>query len=72
MKKYISLAVCLFLALLIALQPAYAFDVSLSQDTTIKVYFSPKGGCTEAILKEIEQAETYIFPFPSVSNIDKE
>jgi phosphatidylserine/phosphatidylglycerophosphate/cardiolipin synthase-like enzyme len=60
MKKYISISVFLFLALLIALQPVYAVDVSLSKDTPIKVYFSPKGGCTDAIVSEIDQAKTAI------------
>ena len=60
MKKYISSSVFLFLALLIALQPAYAVDVSLSQSTSVKVFFSPKGGCTEAIIKEIDRAKTEI------------
>jgi hypothetical protein len=53
MMKYIPLTVLLLLALLIALQPAYAFDVSLPKDTPVKVYFSPKGGCADAINKEI-------------------
>jgi len=60
MRKYIPSAVFLFLALLIALQPAYAFDVSLPKDTPVKVFFSPKGGCTEAIISEIGQAKTEI------------
>ena len=60
MKKYISLAIFLFLALLIALPPAYAFDLSLPKDAPVKVYFSPRGGCTEAIISEIDQAKTEI------------
>ena len=43
MKKYIPLAVFPLLALLIAIQPAYAVDVSLPKDTPVKVYFSLKG-----------------------------
>ena len=58
MKKFISLSAFLFLASLLALQSAYAADVSLSQDTSVKVYFSPKGGCTDAIIKEIDQVKT--------------
>jgi len=60
MKKYISLAVFLFLALLIALQPAYAVDLTLPKDTSVKVYFSPKRGCTKAIFSEIKQAKSEI------------
>jgi phosphatidylserine/phosphatidylglycerophosphate/cardiolipin synthase-like enzyme len=33
---------------------------SLAQAGSIRVYFSPNGGCTEAILKEINQAKTEI------------
>ncbi len=57
-KKYISFAVFSLLALLIAIQSAYALDISLSQNTPVKVYFNPKGGCTDAIIKEIDQAKT--------------
>ena len=60
MKIYISIAVFLFFALLITLQPAHAVDLSLSKDTPVKVSFSPKGGCTEAIISEINQAKTEI------------
>lgn len=60
MKKYISLTALMFFALLIALQPAYAADLSLPKDTPVKVFFSPKGGCTEAIISEINQAKTEI------------
>jgi hypothetical protein len=38
MKRYISSAAFFFLALLIALEPAYAADVSLPKDTPTKVY----------------------------------
>ncbi len=60
MKKYNSLAAFLCLALLIALQPAYAADISLPKDTPVKIYFSPQGGCTEAIVSEIDKAKTEI------------
>lgn len=57
MKKYISLTTLRFFALLISLQPANAADLSLPKDSPVKVYFSPKGGCTEAIISEIDQAK---------------
>jgi phosphatidylserine/phosphatidylglycerophosphate/cardiolipin synthase-like enzyme len=60
MKKYLSILAFLFLALLVVFQPAYAVDVSLPKDTPIKVYFSPNGGCTDAIISEIDQAKTGI------------
>lgn len=33
-----------------------------AQEATVdeQVYFSPKGGCTEAIVKNLDQAETYV------------
>jgi phosphatidylserine/phosphatidylglycerophosphate/cardiolipin synthase-like enzyme len=33
---------------------------SLAKDASVKVYFSPKSGCTDAIIKEIDQAKTEI------------
>ena len=60
MKKTISVAAFLFVILLIAFQPGYAATLSLPKDTPVKVYFSPKGGCTEAIINEIDQAKTEI------------
>jgi phosphatidylserine/phosphatidylglycerophosphate/cardiolipin synthase-like enzyme len=59
MKKCLPIVVS-FLSLLIALQPGYAADLSLPKDTPIKVCFSPKGDCTEAIISEIDQAKTEI------------
>jgi len=59
MNKYI-LAVFIFLALLIQVQIGHTTDHTLPKSTPVKVYFSPKGGCTEAIIHEIEQAKTEI------------
>ena len=61
MKKYISISIFFFLTLLLAFQPAYAVDLTLPKDTPVKVYFSPKGGCTEAIISEINQANSITF-----------
>lgn len=60
MKKHISVVTIIFLALLVFLQPGYATDITLPKDTPVKVYFSPTGGCTEAIINEISQANTEI------------
>jgi phosphatidylserine/phosphatidylglycerophosphate/cardiolipin synthase-like enzyme len=60
MKKYIFITAFMFFALLSALQPVYAADLSLLKDTPVKVFFSPKGGCTEAIISEIDRAKTEI------------
>jgi phosphatidylserine/phosphatidylglycerophosphate/cardiolipin synthase-like enzyme len=50
----------LFLAFLLAFIsfPLHAIDVPLN--TTAHVYFSPDGGCTEAIIKEIGKAKAEI------------
>jgi phosphatidylserine/phosphatidylglycerophosphate/cardiolipin synthase-like enzyme len=37
-----------------------AVSLILPQNTPVNVYFSPKGGCTNAIINEIEQAKTEI------------
>ena len=37
-----------------------AADLTLPQATSIQVYFSPKGGCTEAIIGQIDQAKSEI------------
>lgn len=60
MKKHILIVAFLFLALLLDIQIGHSIDVTLPKDTPVKVYFSPKGGCTEAIISEIDRAKTEI------------
>jgi len=60
MKKYIPILLYLLFFLLINAQVGHTFDRTLPKDTPVKVCFSPKGGCTEAIISEIEQAKTEI------------
>ena len=50
----------LFVVLLIPLQPGHATDLTLPKDTSIQVYFSPDGGCTDAINKALGQARQEI------------
>jgi len=50
----------LFVVLLIPLQPGHATDFTRPTDTSIQVYFSPKGGCTDAINKALGQARQEI------------
>ena len=50
----------LFVVLLIPLQPGHATDLTLPKDTAIQVYFSPDGGCTDAINKSLGQARQEI------------
>jgi phosphatidylserine/phosphatidylglycerophosphate/cardiolipin synthase-like enzyme len=59
MKKYISIAVILFVVHLIALQAGYTTDLTLN-NTPVQVCFSPKGGCTEAIVSQIDKAKSEI------------
>lgn len=40
--------------------PLPAADITLN-DTPAQIYFSPKGGCTEAIVKEISHAKSEIY-----------
>lgn len=55
-----SLTAFLFAVLLIPLQPGHATDLTLPKDTSIQVYFSPDGGCTDAINKVLGQARQEI------------
>jgi phosphatidylserine/phosphatidylglycerophosphate/cardiolipin synthase-like enzyme len=62
MKKNISIAIFLSVCFILLINPqtGQTIDLTLSKDTSVKVYFSPKGGCTEAIISEIDQAKTEI------------
>lgn len=60
MKRYISIVFILVFSLLIDVHVGHAIDLTLLRDTPVKTYFSPKGGCTDAIINEIEQAKTEI------------
>ena len=56
--------ICLLTAILFLFLPInftlYAADLTLPKDTPIQIYFSPKGGCTEAIISQIDQAKSEI------------
>jgi phosphatidylserine/phosphatidylglycerophosphate/cardiolipin synthase-like enzyme len=60
MKRYIPIAVLFVFILLIDVHVGHGIDLILLKDTPVNVYFSPKGGCTEAIINEIEKAKTEI------------
>jgi phosphatidylserine/phosphatidylglycerophosphate/cardiolipin synthase-like enzyme len=51
-----SLTAFLFIVLLIPFQTGHATDLTLPKDTSIQVYFSPDGGCTDAINYVLGQA----------------
>lgn len=59
MKKcFVANAVLLFILFIIFSSPAYAVDLTAGNT---QVFFSPRGGCTEAIIKEIDQAKSAVF-----------
>jgi phosphatidylserine/phosphatidylglycerophosphate/cardiolipin synthase-like enzyme len=61
MKRYIPIVLFLVFILLIDVHVGHTIDLTLLQNTQAKVFFSPKGGCTDTIINEIEQAKTDIF-----------
>ena len=71
MKDIIRLTVLLAAAVWIALFPS----ITLSQEkpTSIEVYFSPKGGCTDAVIRELNKAkntvlvQAYSFTSPPIA-----
>jgi hypothetical protein len=59
MRKAFALSVALILALLLTAPATHAKSLILNNAPT-QVYFSPNGGCTEAIVKEITNAKSEI------------
>ena len=60
MKKLVVAAIVLcHLATFLSHPFSHATDLTLN-DTPAQVYFSPKGGCTEAIINELGKAKTEI------------
>jgi phosphatidylserine/phosphatidylglycerophosphate/cardiolipin synthase-like enzyme len=59
MKKPFALSITLILILLLSAPATYAETLILENAPT-QVYFSPNGGCTEAIVKEITNAKSEI------------
>jgi phosphatidylserine/phosphatidylglycerophosphate/cardiolipin synthase-like enzyme len=57
--KRSRLPLCLFLILALTSSTTYAADLVLN-NAPVKVYFSPGGGCTQAIIDEINGAKTEI------------
>jgi phosphatidylserine/phosphatidylglycerophosphate/cardiolipin synthase-like enzyme len=71
MKKRILLVIVSFSLILLPLhQTSHAANITLN-NTPAQIYFSPKGGCTEAIVNEISHAKSEIYvqaySFTSVS-----
>jgi hypothetical protein len=59
MRKAFALSVALILILLLTAPATHAKSLILNNAPT-QVYFSPNGGCTEAIVKEIINAKSEI------------
>jgi phosphatidylserine/phosphatidylglycerophosphate/cardiolipin synthase-like enzyme len=58
-KQILSIIVSLSFLLFPLYQVSYATDLTLN-NTPSQVYFSPKGGCTEAIVRQIANAKSEI------------
>jgi phosphatidylserine/phosphatidylglycerophosphate/cardiolipin synthase-like enzyme len=58
-KKISAILIAVLLIILFSI-PLSATDLTLN-NTPAQIYFSPKGGCTEAIVKEIIQAKSEIY-----------
>jgi len=56
--RLFRLLLCLGVAILAV--PVFSFAVDVPINTTSKVYFSPNGGCTQAIVNEIDRAKSEI------------
>ena len=73
MRKQAALASLFFIpAIFLPQGTVQAFDVVLRGDTPAHVYFSPDGGCTAAVLREVSRArseiliQVYSFRSPSI------
>ena len=60
MKRYIPIVFLLVFILLLNVPAGHTIDLIFLKGTPVNVYFSPNGGCTDAIINEIEQAKTEI------------
>lgn len=58
--KNIYIALFVVIAFLSDVYIGYTVDITLPKETLIQVYFSPKGGGTEAIINQIDQAKTEV------------
>ncbi len=60
MKKCLSISFFLIALQLFIFQTGNTADFKLPKDTSVKLFFSPKGECTDAIISEIDQAKKEI------------
>jgi len=60
-KASVGLFTSIVLVVSFLLVPSiHATDITLPKDTTVRVFFSPNGGCTEAIIDTINQSKSEI------------
>lgn len=59
MRKAFAVSVSAILMLLLLARAPYSIELTLNNART-QVYFSPNGGCTDAIVKEITNAKSEI------------
>jgi phosphatidylserine/phosphatidylglycerophosphate/cardiolipin synthase-like enzyme len=59
MRRLVAVSLSVTLALFLLCSSAYPIDITLNNAPT-QVYFSPRGGCTDAIVKEISEAKSEI------------
>jgi phosphatidylserine/phosphatidylglycerophosphate/cardiolipin synthase-like enzyme len=59
MRKALLVSLSVILLILVCAPATYPAEITLNNAPT-QVYFSPKGGCTDAIIKEITNAKTEI------------
>lgn len=59
MKKAFAVSLSIISSVLLFALDAHPAEITLTNALT-NVYFSPNGGCTEAIIKEIARAKTEI------------
>lgn len=61
MRKIIAVSFIVVLSILFLLSSyTYAINLTLPANTPVQIYFSPNGGCTQAITKEIDNANMEI------------
>ena len=61
LKRYPGSILFSLLFLLLIPLPGYSIDLNLTNNTHVQIYFSPNGGATEAIVRQIEKTRTEIY-----------
>jgi phosphatidylserine/phosphatidylglycerophosphate/cardiolipin synthase-like enzyme len=59
MKKWVSILL-IYLSCFLISSDLHAEDINLEHTKMVKVFYSPKGGCTDAVVKEINASKNEI------------